>query len=174
MSFKNYAPIIWYTFISCIPLLAFSVAGVLVMVLVHQIPQTPSSFGSVDTGAFFINYQSTRLTTFSTWTSTIAVSLSQIAIGALISLPIYKKISELHQLHDKSPTNQVGSSLERPGLLHEEIHRLATLPGEGGFDWLYSAASRLLTRSPPTLPRPNARSSINKLGYVWVGCFVLG
>lgn len=142
---------LWYTLISFGPV-AFSVCGVLLMVLRYNIPQTPSFHQQIDTSAFYVDYQATILTTFPSWTSTIAVSLTQTAIAALISLPIYRKLYPYETRQE--------------GLTHEDIHLLAALPGDGGLAWTGKLLRSLVpcrsAKAPPAL--------INGLGTVRVAC----
>lgn len=146
----------WHMILSSVPLFAFSVFGVLALVLTHNIPQTPYLHHPIDTSAFFIDFEATKLTTFSTWTSTIATSLTQTAIAALVSIPIYQIARQRYR--DDQPG----------GLTQEQIHLLAALPGDGGLAWVSTLPSRFFSQPAP------AWCLINRLGAAWGGFLILG
>lgn len=142
--------------LSCLPLAGFSVLGVLYMVLSHQISQSQSLGHDIDPNAFYIDYPATRLTTFSSWTSTIATTLAQTAMAALVSLPIYRTLWQ---------------GRDEVTLTYDQISQLTAMPGDGWFAWL---------RDRSYLPWVHSSShgivrwSVNILGAVWVVCFLLG
>lgn len=125
------------------------------MVLRHQIDQSPFLDHKIDSNAFFIDYPATTLTTFSSWTSTIATSVTQTAIAALVALPIYQRL-----WRDR----------EKVTLDEEQISLLASLPDDGWPMWIRGS------KLDPMSPNPNriVHFSINKLGTTWAVCFLLG